>query len=354
MKVVLTGGGTAGHVAINKILIPFLKKEQLDIIYIGSHKGMENDLVGSIKEVTYYGISTGKLRRYASWENVTDIFRVIQGIWNAYTILKKEAPQVVYSCGGYVTVPVVLAASILRIPVLIRETDYTIGLANRICIRFAKKIFVTFEDTCKKIKDVHCAYQGTIIGPHLFEGKSREDLTSFNCKPTILFVGGSLGAMKINQFIWDNIEELTLRYQIIHICGKGNFCPEMEDNPAYRQFEFVHNMSDFYASCDMVVTRCGSNAIMEGLVLGKRMICIPISGKTSRGEQYDNGAFAVKHGNAVLLEESNLSMANMIKAIKEVRNKPINKEMIRTNREVEMNCRRQVEEICKAGNAAFS
>ena len=147
MKIVFTGGGTAGHAMVNTVLIPYLQKKECKITYVGSKRGMEKAMISEIDNVRYYSISTGKLRRYISFENFTDIFRLGKGIIEAWRILKKEKPQLIYSSGGYVSVPVVWAAFLLRIPVILRETDYSAGLANKLCIPFAKKLYVTFPDS---------------------------------------------------------------------------------------------------------------------------------------------------------------------------------------------------------------
>lgn len=317
MKIVFTGGGTAGHVMVNRILIPFLQQRDphCRVVYIGSHTGMEKDLVKDIPDVRFYGNSTGKLRRYFSAENFKDIFRIAKGFLEAVKILRSEKPQLVYAGGGYVVVPVVWAARFLRIPVLLRETDYTIGLANRLCLRFAKEIFVTFPDTQKQVKHTLSAFPGMMIRPELYDTFTKKDLQLPTDRPVCLILGGSLGAMKINQAVWNGLEDLTDRYTVIHICGRNNKNPHIPESQRYHQIEFTSEIGQYLSVADVVVTRCGSNATAEGLSLGKHMVCIPITSRSSRGEQEQNAAFAVKNGNAVLLPEAELNTETILSKI---------------------------------------
>lgn len=316
MKIAFTGGGTAGHAMANTILIPFLQKKQCRVIYIGSHNGMEKELVQPFESVKYYGIGTGKWRRYLSMDNFTDIFRVMKGCLEAYRILKAEKPHVLYSGGGYVSVPVVLAAKSLRIPILIRETDYSVGLANRLCLPFAQRVFTAFPDTLASLPENTGTYPGILVRPELYDMPKFPAVYTETGKPLCLILGGSTGAKAINEAVWDNLDELTSRYDIIHICGKGKLQPEIVSNGFYKQYEFVRErLGDFLNAADVVVTRCGSNAILETLALGKKTVCIPITSKSSRGEQEQNATFAVSHGNAVLLKEQLLDGSSLCDAI---------------------------------------
>lgn len=325
MKIVFTGGGTAGHVMVNRILIPFLQQRdpQCSVVYIGSHTGMEKELAGKMPGVRYYGISAGKLRRYFSAENFKDIFRVVKGFWEAVQILKAEKPQLVYAGGGYVVAPVVWAAGFLRIPVLLRETDYTVGLANRLSLRFAKEVFVTFPDTQRQVKRTPASFPGMLIHPRLFDVYGKEDLRLPPDRPVCLILGGSSGSMRINQAVWNGLEALTSRYTVIHICGRNNQNPNMPESERYRQIEFTSRIGPYLSVADVVVTRCGSNATAECLSLGKHMVCIPISSKSSRGEQEQNAAFTVRNGNAVLLPEAELDTETLLTKIREAMDKNI-------------------------------
>lgn len=347
MKIVFTGGGTAGHVMVNCILIPFLQQKDphCHVIYIGSHTGMEKELAGNIPNVRFYGISTGKLRRYFSAENLKDIFRVMKGFWEAVKILKAENPQLVYSGGGYVAVPVIWAAKFLRIPVLLRETDYTVGLANRLCLRFAEEVFVTFPDTQGQIKNTPSSFPGLMIRPELYEPFEKGDLQLPTEPPVCLCLGGSLGAMKINQTVWDGLEALTKHYTVIHICGRKNKNPHIPESERYHQIEFTSEIGPYLSVADVVVTRCGSNATAECLSLGKRMVCIPITSKSSRGEQEQNAAFAVRNGNAVLLPEADLNTEALLSRISDAIDKNINCPYASTQEEMLERILRHVSDI---------
>lgn len=325
MKIVFTGGGTAGHVMVNRILIPFLQQRdpQCRIVYMGSRTGMEKELVKDIPDVRFYGISAGKLRRYFSAENFRDIFYVVKGFLEAVRILKSERPQLIYGGGGYVSVPVVWAARCLRIPVLLRETDCSIGLANRLCLHFAKELFLTFPDAGKQVKHTRFSFPGMMIRPELYDTFEKEDLNLPSDCPVCLILGGSLGAGKINQAVWQGLKELTDRYTVIHICGRNNKNPNIQESSRYHQIEFISEIGPYLSAADVVVTRCGSNAIAEGLSLGKHMVCIPIPSRSSRGEQEQNAEFAVKNGNAVLLPEKELNTKALLDRIREAAEKNI-------------------------------
>ena len=318
MKIIFTGGGTAGHAMVNTILIPYLQKKECNICYIGSISGMEKTMVYNLKNVTYYGISTGKLRRYFSLKNVTDIFRIIKGFFQSYKILKTEKPQLIYSSGGYVSVPVVCAAYLHKIPVILRETDYSVGLANKLCVPFAKKMYVTFPDTKKELPNICCLDESMIIRPELYDIQNIPFRHNNSQKPICLVIGGSSGARNINEVIWNNFYELTKKFYIIHLCGKGNYNYSFLDTDSYQQIEFVKDIGAFYQLADVVVTRSGSNAIIEGLLLGKRRVCVPLSSSFSRGEQMLNAKFAECHGTAFIVPDTELNISSLLNAIDKV------------------------------------
>jgi len=249
-KILFTGGGSAGHVSVNVALIPEFKKNGYEISYIGSKTGIENEMIGKIPEVKYYKISSGKLRRYFSWENFIDPFKVLKGIVDSLLILKKEKPNFVFSKGGFVSVPVCVAAKLLRIPVVLHESDLTPGLANKINIKFCNHIFTTFEDTQKFLPKGKASLIGAIVRDDIYTGDRQRayELTGFNeDRPVLLVMGGSLGSKILNDYIWNNIDELINKYQIVHLVGKGllnavvindteesdtawNICLKMRDN----------------------------------------------------------------------------------------------------------------------------
>ncbi len=312
-KVMLTGGGTVGHVMLNKLLIPEFQNKNIEPHYIGSKKGIEKDIISEMN-IPYHEISSGKLRRYLSFENLKDIFKVVKGVLDAKKILKREKPLFVFSKGGFVSVPVVLAAAATDVPVYIHESDLTPGLANRIASKFATKVFTTFEATAEKFTDAKAEYLGPVIRPELLEGTHEAGyaLTGFNSgRPVLIVMGGSLGAKKINEFVHDNIDTLTEKYQVIHLTGKGNVNKRIR-SAGYKQFEFVGDeLADLLAISDIVLSRSGSNAIFELLLAKKPMILIPLGLDQSRGDQIQNAKHFKKQGYAEVLKEEDLNLENL-------------------------------------------
>lgn len=310
--IVLTGGGTAGHVSLNEAIIPELIKKKYDIHYIGSHNGIEKTIIGDkFPNIPYHPISNGKLRRYFSIKNFSDPFKVLYGTMQAITVLKKVKPSVVFSKGGFVSVPVVLAAKLSNIPVVIHESDLTPGLANKIASSFAEHIFTVFEETIKHLPANKASSIGAILRPDLFHGdeKIAEQLTGFDAsKETIIVMGGSQGSAKINEVIKQNIEQLTKRFQVIHLCGKGNKDELLVGKPNYIAFEYVTNeLPHLMKISNYVISRAGSNSIFEFLELKKPMLLIPLSVHASRGDQVLNAKYFEKKGFASILEEEDLT-----------------------------------------------
>lgn len=307
--IVLTGGGTAGHVTPNIALIPKLQEEGWHIAYIGSKSGIEKELIEK-ENIQYYGIASGKLRRYMSIENLKDPFKVIKGLWDAYKILGNIKPNVVFSKGGFVTVPVVLAAKLRGIPVIIHESDITPGLANKIASRGAKTICVNFPETLKYVGQKGIL-TGTPIRNELFKGKAYrgKSICGFNqLKPVLVIMGGSLGSMKINETVRSCLDDLTKHFNIVHICGKGNVDTNRVDVEGYKQFEYVGDeLPDILAMADIMLSRAGANALAEIVALGIPSLLIPLSQKASRGDQILNAASLEKQGYCVVLQEETLS-----------------------------------------------
>ncbi|MFC4617584.1 undecaprenyldiphospho-muramoylpentapeptide beta-N-acetylglucosaminyltransferase [Camelliibacillus cellulosilyticus] len=310
--IILTGGGSAGHVTVNLALIPELIKEGWTIDYIGSHNGIEKELLSDVKDVRYHAISTGKLRRYFDWNNFKDPFKVLKGTFQAYRILKKQKAQVVFSKGGFVSVPVILASRLRKVPSIIHESDLTPGLANKIAAPFATKVCVTFPETSKHIKGDKAVHVGAVIRENLFKGSAEKGFKICDLrrgKPVILIMGGSLGAKAINQAVRANLDRLLQDFQIIHLCGKGNVDHELK-KPGYKQFEYVkEELPDLFAITDLIVSRAGSNAIFECLALKKPMLLIPLPKSASRGDQIDNAKSFQKAGFAEVVMEENLEQA---------------------------------------------
>lgn len=319
--IILTGGGTAGHVTPNLALIPYLKKEGWDIKYIGSENGIERSLIEK-EGIPYYSISTGKLRRYMSKENFKDIFRVVKGIGEAKELIKKLKPDVVFSKGGFVAVPVVLGAKANGVSVICHESDITPGLANKIAAPFAKKICTTFPETVKYIKGGKGINTGTPIRDMLFEGNREKglELCGFNNeKPVIMMMGGSLGSVKINNVLRKDLDRLLEKFQIVHICGKGNFELSLMGKKGYMQFEYVsEELPHIFAAADMVISRAGSNSISEFLALKKPSLLIPLSAKASRGDQILNAESFKKQGFSLVLNEEDMNEESLISSVNEL------------------------------------
>ena len=308
-KIVLTGGGTAGHVTPNLALLPYLKQEGYRVIK--AYNGSEG--------IPYYGISTGKLRRYLSKENLKDVFKVLKGISEAKRLLKKLKPDLVFSKGGFVAVPVVLGAKKNHIPVIIHESDITPGLANKIAMPSARVICATFPETLQYVPKGKGVHTGTPIRKELFEGEREKGLSACGFsgeKPVLLMMGGSLGAVKLNDCLREILPELTKTFDIIHLCGKGNLDEALQNRTDYKQFEYVsEGLNDLFAAADFVVSRAGSNSISEFLALKKPSLLIPLSARASRGDQILNAASFEKQGFARVLDEDEMTAETMKKEI---------------------------------------
>jgi len=317
-RILFTGGGTAGHVIVNLALIPYFQKEGWQIDYIGSHDGIERKLIEPLENVTYYPISTGKLRRYMSLENIKDPFKVLKGTMQAWNIMRKRKPQIVFSKGGFVSVPVVIAAKMRRIPTIIHESDLTPGLANKIAMPFAKKILTTFPETSRYVKEAKTVHIGAVIREELFTGDPKVGYYKAGLhdeKPVILIMGGSIGSRNINEAVRSHLDELLASYQLIHICGEGNV-DESLSRVGYVQYEYVNEgLSDLFSIADYVISRAGSNAIFEFVALRLPMLLIPLPLSASRGDQIDNAKSFEKSGYAHILYEEDITGDNFIKAV---------------------------------------
>ncbi len=324
-KIVLTGGGTAGHVTPNISLVEKLKSNNYDIYYIGRKEKdkeiIEKRLIEAIN-IPYYGISSGKLRRYFSVENAKDIVRVIKGVSDALFVLKKIKPDVVFSKGGFVTAPVIFASKLLKIPVVIHESDLTPGLANKLSMNHSEVILTSFEETIKYLP----TGKGIVTGPPIREDilKGDADKAKKLCnfkddKKVILIIGGSTGAKKINETIVASINELTEKYNVIHIVGKGNLTDTKNDS--YYQVQYLHDeLKDCFQYADIVISRAGSNAIFELLSLNKPNILIPLSKESSRGDQILNAEVFEKNGYSKVLQENELNKESLLNNVKDLLN----------------------------------
>lgn len=317
-KIVLTGGGTAGHVTPNIALIPALKKEGYEIHYIGSYEGMERGMLEKLG-INYIGIASGKLRRYLSVKNLTDPFRVIKGFAEAVKILKKLKPDIVFSKGGFVTVPVVFAAKRCKIPAIIHESDMSPGLANRLCIPKADYVLANFPEALEKLPKDKGVLSGTPIREELFSGnrdKGFEFCGFSGTKPVILVVGGSLGALAVNEAVRKILPGLTDKFDVVHLCGKGKTDDSLKGVKGYAQFEYVNEeMKDIFSITDLAISRAGANAICELLALRIPNILIPLSAKASRGDQILNAESFKKQGFSEVIYEEDITEEGLFEII---------------------------------------
>ncbi len=322
-RIVLTGGGTAGHVTPNMALVPELQKLNYDIHYIGSYEGMERKLIEDMG-IPYHGISSGKLRRYFDVKNFSDPFRVIKGLSEAKRLMKELKPDVVFSKGGFVTVPVVFAAKSAKVPVIIHESDMTPGLANKLSLPKATKVCCNFPETKELFDEGRAVVTGTPIRKELFTGDKAEAKAFCGFtddKPTILIIGGSLGSAVINKCIRENIDEILERFNVIHLCGKGNLDESLNGKAGYAQFDYIKKeLASLMALADLVISRAGANAICELLALKKPNILIPLSAAASRGDQILNAESFEKSGYSYVIAEEDLGKETLFAAIDEVWN----------------------------------
>lgn len=317
-KIVFTGGGSAGHVTPNVALMPYLQKQGWDISYIGSHRGIEKTIIEK-EGIPYYGIASGKLRRYFDLQNIKDPFLVMKGVMDAYLCIRKLKPDVIFSKGGFVSVPVVIGGWLNRVPILLHESDMTPGLANKISLRFASEIFVTFEEAKQHLPVEKTICTGSPVREDVLQGNREHGLKWLqfhNDKPVITIMGGSLGAKKMNETLRQALPKLLPHYQIVHLCGKGNIDEKLQQTKGYAQFEYVHEeLPHILAATDFVISRAGSNAIFEFLTLQKPMILIPLPKASSRGDQILNAKSFEKQGYAQVLYEEDLKVETMVSCI---------------------------------------
>lgn len=307
--IVLTGGGTSGHVTPNIALMPELKGLGYSIHYIGSKNGIEKQLIEK-EGIPYHEIQSGKLRRYLDLKNITDIFRIMGGFTQALAALRKIKPDVVFSKGGFVSCPVVWAAWLKRIPVIIHESDMTPGLTNKLSMPFAKKVCYTFPESEKYLTTDKACLTGLPVRAGITSGDPVKGLKlcgfSSN-KPVMMVIGGSQGSENINKAVQQVLPVLLQNFQICHICGKGNIKAEWQGTKGYRQFEYVNEeLPDLFASTDIVVSRAGATVLFEILALKKPALLIPLSKNASRGDQILNAQSFQSHGYSDVLMEEDL------------------------------------------------
>ncbi len=320
-KIILTGGGTAGHVTPNIALIPELQKRGYEIHYIGSKDGIETKLMSEF-DIPYYGISSGKLRRYFDVKNFTDPARILKGYVEAARIIKKIKPDVIFSKGGFVTVPVVMAAKRKKVPCVLHESDISPGLANRLCLPSATAVCANFPETLSHLPEEKAHLTGSPIRKELFSGNRLKglDFCGFSSgRPVILVIGGSLGSVRVNDAVRDILPELLKDYQVIHLCGKDKVDETLKGTEGYVQFEYIQKeLCDLLDAADLVISRAGANAICELLALHKPNILIPLSMEASRGDQILNAESFEKQGFSYVIQEEDLTSERLLEAVNKV------------------------------------
>jgi len=319
-KIILTGGGSAGHVAPNLALVPSLKAAGFEVYYIGSHNGIEHELVEAAG-IPYFSISSGKLRRYKSIKNVTDIFRISKGLLDAIRVIRKIKPDIIFSKGGFVVVPVIAAARLLRVKSVIHESDMTPGLANKLAMPFAAKICVSFPETLAHVPKSKGVLTGTPLRGELLNGNKKTGLKIFENNapdimhmPILLVTGGSQGANAINACVRAALPELLQKFRVVHLCGKGNLSGINE--LGYAEFEYLNEkMADVLAMADIVVSRAGANTLFELVALSKPNLLIPLPASSSRGDQILNAASFAKQGFSMVLPEKDMTPERLLQDI---------------------------------------
>lgn len=311
--VVITGGGSAGHVVPALPVIEAVQAKGWDVTYVGSDSGLEENLVAPFG-VRYFGVRSGKLRRYFSLANVTDAFRVPFGVLQAFSILGRVKPDVVFSKGGFVAFPIVFAAWLRRIPVVAHESDLSPGLANRLSLPFVAALCVNFEAT--RVAGKRVVHTGTPMRPALIRGERERGLASLGFsgeRPFLVVVGGSLGAQRLNEIVREALGALTATFDVLHVCGAGKLDPRLAGKRGYVQREFVSDgWGDMLAAADLVVSRSGANALYELLYLKKPHLLVPLPATASRGDQIENAAHTEAKGFSKVVQEADLTAGLLV------------------------------------------
>ena len=318
-RIILTGGGTAGHVTPNIALLPRLKELNYDIHYIPSYHGIEKELIEQF-DIPYHGISSGKFRRYFSLKNFTDPFRIVKGLAEADKLIKTLKPDVIFSKGGFVSVPVVMAGKRRHVPTIIHESDMTPGLANKLSIPSATKVCCNFPETLEHLPKDKAVLTGSPIRQELLSGNkvAALDFCGFTSdKPVVLVIGGSLGSVAVNNAVRAILPQLLKDFQLIHLCGKGKVDESLKDLKGYVQFEYVQNeLKDMFALTDVIISRAGANAICEIAALRKPNLLIPLSASASRGDQILNARSFERQGFSIVIEEEELTNDKLLSSIR--------------------------------------
>lgn len=315
--IVLTGGGSAGHCTPHLALLPYLKEYFDKIYYIGSKNGIEKDIIEK-ENIPYFSVPCIKFKRKITLDNLSIPFVLHDGIKKAGKIIDQIKPDVVFSKGGYVSLPTVIACKKRKIPVIAHESDYTVGLANRISANYCKKILTAFPETAKNIKNGE--YIGAPIRRELFNASKEKALLSFGFdgkKPVLTVIGGSLGAKKINEALRKALDELLPKFDVIHLCGKGNVLDKNKCK-GYFQAEYISNIEDVFSVTDVCVSRAGSNALFELMSLKIPCVIVPLPKGISRGDQLLNALYFEKLGLVSVLYQNALTPYSLINYVNSV------------------------------------
>jgi len=322
MRVVLVGGGTAGHVNPNFAIHELVKKhyKNSSVIFITSKNSFEKSLFAN-KNCKVYYISSGKLRRYFDFKNFTDPFKIIYGVFQSLKIIWKFNPDVIFTKGGFTTVPVAIAAFILRKKLILHESDSSLGLANKICSFFTQNIWYSSD----KFINPKASFKKVTL-PHsqsLASGKAKNipGIEAFaKDKQTLLIMGGSSGAKVINDFVQSNLKELTDKYNIIHVTGKINLAIKNDTKAKnYLQFDYVNNLADVYAATNIVLSRAGAISLSEYEFLGLNALLVPLPASQSRGDQIENAKIFTEKQLGLMLEEKDLNLKNCLENLEKLK-----------------------------------
>lgn len=314
-KIVFTGGGSAGHVTPNLSIIEKIK-DDFEVHYIGGKTGIEKDIINKYKFITYHPITTVKLERKITLKNLLIPFKLLKGVYDSKKIINSINPSIIFSKGGFVSVPVAISGKFKKVPIIAHESDYTMGLANKLIYKFCNIMCFTFEDTFNNYKEKGL-FTGTPLREKILKGNKIKILHKFKINenlPNLLIFGGSLGAKAINEVVFSSIDELSKNYNIFHIVGKNNINNKI-DVQNYFQFEFVDNIEDFFDLADLVVSRAGSNSIFELCAKNIPMLLIPLPLSSSRGDQILNANYLENKKLCITLPQEKLTSKTLINSL---------------------------------------
>jgi len=317
--IAITGGGTGGHIFPNISIVEELKiRGEKNIVWIGE-KGGKEELFAKKLNIPFYGIKAGKIRRYFSLKNFSDLFLVVLGFFQSLFLLSKLKPKLLFSKGGFVSIPPAFAARVLRVPVLTHESDINPGLANRLISKASYAVCTSFKETSPYFPGKRVFYTGNPVRKVIKDGNSKRGKIFLGFKedlPFVMVVGGSLGAQSINNTIYKIVDNYDLPFNLVHQCGRGNLNNTFIKIKKYRQYEFLgKEIGDVMAVSTLIISRAGAGALYEISYLGKPSILIPLSKTASRGEQVDNAKFFEENGASIVILNDDLNEKILFKTV---------------------------------------